>query len=57
MVENYEENPGTRKPETKSIIYIIKQDIRIYMLSIADQTAGPFGLNFLWTLIGGQRVL
>ena len=32
MVENYEENPGTRKPETKSIIYIIKQDIRIYVV-------------------------
>ena len=28
------------------IIYIVKQDIRIYMLPIAGQTAGPIGLNF-----------
>ena len=27
-------------------IYIIKQDIRIYMLFIAGQTAGPIGLKF-----------
>ena len=27
-------------------IYIIKQDIHIYMLPIADQTAGPNGLKF-----------
>ena len=27
-------------------IYIIKQDIHIYMLPIAGQTAGPNGLNF-----------
>ena len=33
-------------------IYIIKQDIRIYIyvLSIAGLTAGPNGWNFLWTL-------
>ena len=24
------------------------------MLTIAGQTAGPNGLNFLWTLIGGR---
>ena len=28
------------------LIYIIKQDIRIYMLPIAGKTAGPNGLNF-----------
>ena len=28
------------------IIYIIKQDIRIYMLPIAGQTAEPNGLIF-----------
>ena len=27
------------------------------MLTIAGQTAGPNGLNFLWTLIGGRIVL
>jgi len=34
--------------EEWNIIYIEKQDIRIYiyMLRIADQTAGPIGLNF-----------
>ena len=30
----------------ESIIYIVKQDIRIYMLPIAGQMAGPIGLNF-----------
>jgi len=30
----------------ESIIYIVKQDIRIYMLPIASQTAGPIGLKF-----------
>ena len=30
----------------ESIIYIVKQDIRIYMLPIAGQTAGPIGLKF-----------
>ena len=29
-------------------IYTIKQDIRIYMLSIAGQTAGPNGPNFFY---------
>ena len=29
------------------IFYIIKQDIRIYMLPIAGQTAGPNGLKFV----------
>ena len=24
---------------------------------IAGQTAGPIGLKFLWTLMGGRRVL
>ena len=39
-----------------SIIYIIKQDIRIciYMLRIADQTAGPIGLILLCKLMGGR---
>ena len=40
----------------RSVIYIVKQDIRIciyiYMLPIAGQTAGPIGLIFLWTLMG-----
>ena len=35
-----------------SIIYIIKQDIRM-----ASQLAGPIGLKFLWTLMGGRGVL
>ena len=36
-------------------IYILKQDIRIYMyVAFADQTSGPIGLKFLWTLMGGQ---
>jgi hypothetical protein len=26
------------------------------MLPIAGQTAGPMGLNFLWTLMGGRGV-
>ena len=38
------------------IIYIIKQDIHIYMLSIDGQTARPNGLKFLWTLMGGRGV-
>ena len=28
------------------LIYIIKQDILIYMLPIGGQTAGPIGLKF-----------
>ena len=42
-----------------NFIYIIKQDIRIYlyMLSIAGQTAGPNGLIFFWKLKGGRGVL
>ena len=28
------------------LIYLIKQDIRIYMLPIDGQTAEPIGLNF-----------
>ena len=42
-----------------SYIYKIKQDIRIYkyVAPIAGQTAGPNGLNFLWTLMGGKGVL
>ena len=27
-------------------IYIIKQDMRIYVLPLAGQTAGPIGLKF-----------
>ena len=38
-------------------IYIIKQDIRIYMLSIAGQTAGPIGLTFFVDTHGGLGVL
>ena len=26
-------------------------------VTIADQTAGPIGLKFVWTLMGGQGVL
>ena len=29
----------------------------IYMLPIDGQKAGPIGLTFLWTLIGGRGVL
>jgi len=45
--------------EERTVIYIIKQDIPmyLYMLRIAGQTAGPIGLNFLWTIMGGRRVL
>ena len=41
------------------IVYLIKQDIHIYMLSIAGQTAGLIGLKFFvethgwpWGVIG-----
>ena len=30
-----------------TIHYITKQDIRIYMLPLAGQTAGPIGVTFL----------
>ena len=33
-------------------IYIIKQDIHIYMLRIAGQTAGPIGLKFVVDIHG-----
>ena len=33
-------------PGLLKVIYIIKQDIRIYMSPIAGQTAGPNGLKF-----------
>ena len=43
--------------DTGSAIYIIKQDIRIYMLPIAGQAAEPNGLKFFVdTFWGGQGV-
>ena len=39
----------------ESIIYIVKQDIRIYMLPIAGQTAGPIGLKFFVDTQGWPR--
>ena len=39
------------------LVYIIKQDIRIYMLPIDGQTAGPIGLNFFVNMMGGRGVL
>ena len=37
-------------------IYIIKQDIHLYMLPIAGQTAGPNGLNFCVDTHGYYRL-
>ena len=58
MVDSLYRLNSRQKSQFKlEIVYLIKQDIHIYMFQIAGQTAGLIGLKFLWTLMGGQGVL